>query len=1113
MPPGRNGLQPQLTLQYSTGSGNGPFGLGWAVSVPGVSRKTTSGIPRYDDALDTFLISGAEDLVPVPAAISATRYRPRTEGLFAHIDHYRESQNDYWQVASKDGFVSLYGTPRPANAAPGWEDPATVTDPRNASHVFAWRLTQTRNLFGNIIEYVYVRDAVRADGPHEWDQLYLSEIRYADYGDPNAPQFLAIVRFTYAARRDPFSQYRSGFEIRTLQRCTRIDVITNPGVETPVRTYHLTYLDERSALAAKLPPNGISLLSQIQVEGHDGATSEWMPPLEFGHTAFEPRRRKFIPVTGADLPPSSLADPAYELADLLGNGLPDILQMSGGSMRYWRNLGGGRFDLPRPMSEAPAGLQLADPGVQLLDADGDGRIDLLVTTPTISGYFPMAFDGLWDRRRFRRYQVAPSFNLEDPEVRLVDLNGDGVTDALRASSRFDCVFNDPESGWGETRRVARAALDVFPNVDFADPRVKWADLTGDGLQDIALVHSGSVEYWPNLGYGNWGRRVHMANSPRLPYGYDPRRILVGDVDGDGLADIVYVEDRRVTLWINQSGNGWGDPMVIEGTPPVADMDAVRLVDLLGVGTAGVLWSANVTALPRPRMYFLDFTGATKPYLINEMDNHIGALTRVAYASSTSFYLQDQQALATQWQTPLPFPVQVVARVEAIDQISGGKLTTEYSYHHGYWDGVEREFRGFGRVDHRDSETFPVYQADGLHGGLTFAPVPQSSFSPPTEMRTWFHLGPLGDEFGGWYEADFSAEFWSGDAQALARPGSMTAFLAGLPRGVERDALRALRGHILRSELYALDGAGLECRPYTVTEHLRGVREESPPGPNEGDRLHIFFPFDLSHRTTQWERGVEPMSSFVISGDYDAYGQLLGQVSAAVARGRDFTATAPAGTPYLATLSAATYAQRDDATVYCVNRLARSTTYELVNDGSTTVFALASQALGGVATTSVIAQSYVYFDGAAFQGLPLGQLGNFGAPARTETLVLTEEILNQAYRSGAVPLSPPEQPPYLAVNRATPWTADYPQDFINLLLPLAGYVYHSGGPTQEDAAGFFTTTSRQYRFPAGHRRDDARPRDGPARRHGARHHYGLRYSLSAAARHRHRPRQSAYVRRL
>src|SRR5881394_2744132 len=50
LPPGRNGFQPQLSLGYSTGNGNGPFGVGWSLSVPGVSRKTSRGIPRYYDS-------------------------------------------------------------------------------------------------------------------------------------------------------------------------------------------------------------------------------------------------------------------------------------------------------------------------------------------------------------------------------------------------------------------------------------------------------------------------------------------------------------------------------------------------------------------------------------------------------------------------------------------------------------------------------------------------------------------------------------------------------------------------------------------------------------------------------------------------------------------------------------------------------------------------------------------------------------------------------------------------------------------------------------------------------------------------------------------------------
>ena len=70
LPPGRNGFQPQLNLAYSSGHAMGPFGLGWSLDVPGVSRQTSKGLPVYDDGADTFVLSGAEDLVPV--AVSAS---------------------------------------------------------------------------------------------------------------------------------------------------------------------------------------------------------------------------------------------------------------------------------------------------------------------------------------------------------------------------------------------------------------------------------------------------------------------------------------------------------------------------------------------------------------------------------------------------------------------------------------------------------------------------------------------------------------------------------------------------------------------------------------------------------------------------------------------------------------------------------------------------------------------------------------------------------------------------------------------------------------------------------------------------------------------------------
>ncbi len=50
--PGRSGFSPKLSLSYDSGSGNNPFGLGWDISLPSISRKTSKGIPKYQDEAD-----------------------------------------------------------------------------------------------------------------------------------------------------------------------------------------------------------------------------------------------------------------------------------------------------------------------------------------------------------------------------------------------------------------------------------------------------------------------------------------------------------------------------------------------------------------------------------------------------------------------------------------------------------------------------------------------------------------------------------------------------------------------------------------------------------------------------------------------------------------------------------------------------------------------------------------------------------------------------------------------------------------------------------------------------------------------------------------------------
>jgi RHS repeat-associated protein len=1060
VPAGRRGLEPKLDLAYSTGSGNGFFGLGWTVTIPGVSRKTSGGVPTYDDRQDVFLLSGSEDLVPVnPGSPTETRYRPRTEGLFARIVHHRgPARANYWEVTNKDGLLSRYGSRPPADPS-GWRDPAVCADPDDPDdprRIFAWKLTETRDPLGNVIVYEYASDEGEGDG-HRWRHPMLRTISYADYTAAGGSlQFLATVTLEYEDRDDPFSSYTSGFEIRTSQRCRAITTAVHPGREQPVRRYELAY--------APAPYSGISLLQSVRVVGFDdeGQPHRDLPPVELRYTRFEPEQRRFEPVSGPDPPALSLSRPDVELVDLTGDGLPDVLQLDGVA-RYWRNAGDGRFDRPRPMRNSPGGLRLADPGVQLLDADGDARADLLVTTPTFAGVVPLGFDASWDK--LRRYRNPPSFSLENPEVRLIDLTGDGVTDAVRAGTRLDCFFHDSADGWFGPQAALALDEDGLPQLTLSDPRVHWADMTGDGLQDLVLVHGGAVEYWPNLGHGRWGRRVGMRASPRLPYGYDPRRLLLGDVDGDGLADLVYVGSDETTIWINRSGNGWSHPVTIRGCPGAGATESMRIADLLGTGTGGVLWSRDPPSSGRPAMFFLDLTGGTKPRLLNEVDNNLGARTGVRYAPSSRYAIADHARPATRWRTPLPFVVPVVAAVETIDAVSHAKLTTEYIYHHGYWDGVEREFRGFGCVEQLDTETFDDYHSAGLYPGTPFNAVGRQRFSEPTLTRTWFHLGPVDtDGDGDWAALDCRGQYWTGDPPLLDGDRTVGQFLRGVhapsgapDRAARRAALRALRGRVLRVELYARDASLDRHRPYTVTEYAYGLREE----PSAGDPRHprVFFPFEVAQRITQWERGDDPLTRFTFTGDYDPAGQPRQVTAVAIPRRsacrRPLTAAVvgtvqPDETRVLATHTRTQYAT-PPADVHIYDRVAQVRTYELTAPPTVDEQApanvqavLAHQARVAAAAAAtfdrlrpadvqIFRHQVHHYDGNSFTGLECGKLDQHGLLTRTATLVFTEATLTTGYDTW--------RPAYLGVGGAIGVPAGAPVGFGTAL----GYRRDPPGP--------------------------------------------------------------------
>ena len=137
MCPGPNELQPSLSLTYSTGSGNGPFGHGWQINVARIERRTDRGVPSYTDD-DTFAIGGAEVLV----SVGGNRYRPKDDTRFWLIERLDEG----WRVRTGDGRMLLFGQTAPSRE---------LDDTR----VFAWCLDEEQDAAGNRVTYTYLREA------------------------------------------------------------------------------------------------------------------------------------------------------------------------------------------------------------------------------------------------------------------------------------------------------------------------------------------------------------------------------------------------------------------------------------------------------------------------------------------------------------------------------------------------------------------------------------------------------------------------------------------------------------------------------------------------------------------------------------------------------------------------------------------------------------------------------------------------------------------------------------------------------------------------------------------------------------------------------------------
>ncbi|GAB4202738.1 MAG: hypothetical protein Fur006_56550 [Coleofasciculaceae cyanobacterium] len=818
--PGRSGFGPQLSLSYDSGAGNGIFGLGWSLSLPAITRKTDKGLPRYWDAeeSDIFILSGAEDLVPVlklDGTVDETvrdgyrirKYRPRIEGLFARIERWTkvDSQEAHWRSISKDNITTLYGKTAESRIADPSDsarrDPPPVPlEKGEARTIFSWLICESYDDKGNAIRYEYKAensDGVITSQVHERNRTpesrsanrYLKRIKYGNQTPRQVDEDLSLrtdwmfeVVFDYGehdllnpkpndagvwtVRNDPFSSYRSGFEIRTYRLCQRVLMFHHfPGKESVgkdclVRSLDFTYSYEQNPNKVRNPI--YSLLLSIKQTGYKrnpegGYIQKSQPPLEFIYTEAN------IDETVRDVDPESLENLPYGLdgtryqwVDLDGEGLSGILSEQGNEWFYKRNLSpvnNVEIDSSKHIEArfSPVELVVSKPatalsnGAQFLDLAGDGQLDLVTLRSPTPGFYERTHNEGWES--FVAFKSLPNLDWDNPNLKFIDLDGDGHSDILITED--DCfVWHQSlaEDGFGAAERVHQPwDEEKGPRILFFDSTqsIYLADMSGDGLTDIVRIRNGEVCYWANLGYGRFSAKVTMDNSPWFdaPDIFNQRRIVLADIDGSGTTDILYLSGEGVQVYFNQSGNSWYTKRVLRGFPAIDNVVSVTTIDLLGNGTACLVWSSPLLGSAPRVMRYIDLMGGQKPHLLIKTVNNMGAETVVQYAPSTKFYLQDKLA-GKPWITKLPFPVHVVEKVTVVDKWRQTRFTSTYSYHHGYFDGIEREFRGFGRVEQTDVESFGSFAA----GNVTspYISDDKTLYQPPVKTITWFHTGAFLD---------------------------------------------------------------------------------------------------------------------------------------------------------------------------------------------------------------------------------------------------------------------------------------------------------------------------------------------------------------------------------
>ncbi|MFC7615672.1 SpvB/TcaC N-terminal domain-containing protein [Actinokineospora soli] len=609
VPPGRAGLQPALSVAYSSGGANGWTGQGWDLTVPVITLDTRWGVPRYHAGLETetYLLDG-EQLTPVAhrgelqARTAEKVFHTRVEGRFQRIVRHGDAPANYWwEITEKDGTRHVYG--RTADA--------TLADSRG--NIAVWALVETRDTNDNFVRYQHskVDDGGVANAAVPGVNLYPARITYTGHGSTEgrySVTFQTDRQRGEPRRADVGIDARNGFKKVTADLLRRVEVKLDDQL---IRAYELNYRtgafsktllesvsqfdagnqrfathsfdyfdDIRDSSGAydafatsagwSVPDDGLgqglrgygdaSALASTTSKGAGGH-------LYVGYNPTSPSKSNSAGVKVGYNAGSS--DGLLALADVNGDNLPDKVFRSGGGIFYRANLSG------------PGGqTRFSDTPVRLSGLPGISSERTRSTTVGVESYFGVAaqLDYVSTTTTSDRY--------------FSDVNGDGVIDLVNNGG---VLFGHLDAN-GNPAYSANSADTAAP----IGPGAVSGTIVGDQTAEFER----QVDQFPLLdGVRRWvapySGTVRVDGRVRLVQDTSPERAAYTKADGVRVA----IQHGGTELWAQRIG----PEDHIEFAPSGVDSIAVQRGDALYFRVQSVLdgmydqvaWDPEITYVGLP----------------------------------------------------------------------------------------------------------------------------------------------------------------------------------------------------------------------------------------------------------------------------------------------------------------------------------------------------------------------------------------------------------------------------------------------------------------------------------------------------------------------------------